>query len=213
MSIEISHVLVIFSEGCVVQCVKSATKVEESIKKSRFIGFIYPCNSVTNAAAYLKTLQLEHSAANHIAFAYRIKTEKGTVCRFHDAGEPSGTAGKPIYNYIEGHDLINVLCVVVRYFGGVKLGAGGLTRAYGNTAKQAIQAAEIVEYIELASLSFVLAYNQLQPFEYQLKKLSGKILSKDFTGQVKLLVQLPASQADDFLRVFPGQKLEPKNIS
>lgn len=189
------------------QCVKSPINIEETIKKSRFIGLIYPCFSESEVVSYLNTLRSEHSSANHIAFAYRIKTDKGTICRFHDAGEPSGTAGKPIYNYIEGHDLINVLCVVVRYFGGIKLGAGGLTRAYGNTAKQVIEAAEIIEFIELTNLQCVLDYNQLQQFEYTLKQFSGKIISKDFAGQVQLHVQLPESQADNFLQVFPGQKV------
>lgn len=160
--------------------------------------------SEVEATSYINIQRMEHSSANHIVYAYRIKTEKGTVCRFHDAGEPSGTAGKPVFKYIEGYDLINVLCMVVRYFGGIKLGAGGLTRAYGNTAKQVIEAADIIEFIELLTLSVVLDYNQLQLFEYTLKKFSGKIISKDFTGQVKLLVQLPESQANDFLQVFPG---------
>lgn len=203
----ILQISVKFSRSFVVQCVKSSIHIEDIIKKSRFISFIYPCSSETEAAAYLKVLHAEHSSANHIAFAYRIKTDKGTVCRFHDAGEPSGTAGKPIYSYIEGHDLINVLCVVVRYFGGIKLGAGGLTRAYGNAAKLAIAVAEIIEFTELATLFIVLDYNQLQPFEYTLKKFSGKIISKDFAGQVTLQVQLPESQADGFLQIFPGQKI------
>ena len=189
------------------QCIYFPVEIEETRKKSRFIGFIYPCMSELEALSYLNELRSKHSAANHIVFAYRIKTDKGIICRFHDAGEPSGTAGKPIFKYIEGHDLINVLCVVVRYFGGIKLGAGGLTRAYGNTAKQAIEAADIVEFIELATLSVVLDYKQLQSFEYTLKKFSGKIISKDFTGQVKLVVQMPESHMDDFLEVFPGQKL------
>lgn len=186
------------------QIIKSTVVVEESIKKSRFIGLLYPCNSEAEVQAYLTDLRAEHANANHIVFAYRIKTEKGTVCRFYDAGEPSGTAGKPVFKYIEGHDLINILCVVVRYFGGIKLGAGGLTRAYGNTAKLAIAAAAVVEYIELCTLLFILDYNQLQSFEYTLHKHSGKIISKDFTGQVKLLVQLPESQTDDFLQLYPG---------
>ena len=188
-------------------CVKSPVKIEEIIKKSRFIGLIYPCLSEAEAVSYINSLRIEHPSANHIAFAYRIKTEKGTVCRFYDAGEPSGTAGKPIFRYIDGYDLINVLCVVVRYFGGIKLGAGGLTRAYGNTAKQAIVAAEIIEFIELATLQFTLDYNQLQPFEYTLKKFSGKIISQDFVEQVKLQVQLPESQADEFLQIYAGQKI------
>jgi len=174
-----------------VQCVKSPVKIEDIIKKSRFIGIIFPCDSESAAATFINTLRIEHQGANHIAFAYRIKTEKGIICRFHDAGEPSGTAGKPIFKYIDGHDLINVLCVVVRYFGGIKLGAGGLTRAYGNAAKQAIAAAEVIEFVELATLQFTLDYNQLQPFEYSLKKFSGIIVSQDFAGQVKLLAQLP----------------------
>ena len=152
---------------------------------------------------YLHALRTEHSSANHIAFAYRIKTEQGVIYRFHDAGEPSGTAGKPIFRFVEGAELINVLCVVVRYFGGIKLGAGGLTRAYGNTAKHAIEAADITPYIELSTLSFVLDYKQLQLFEYTLKKFSGGIISKDFTGQVRLLVQLPESQAEQLLAIFP----------
>lgn len=152
---------------------------------------------------YLHALRAEHSSANHIAFAYRIKTEQGVIYRFHDAGEPSGTAGKPIFRFVEGAELINVLCVVVRYFGGIKLGAGGLTRAYGNTAKHAIEAADITPYIELSTLSFVLDYKQLQLFEYTLKKFSGVIISKDFAGQVRLLVQLPESQAEQLLAVFP----------
>lgn len=186
------------------QYVKSPILIEETIKKSSFIGLIYPCSSEAEAVEYLNALRKQHASANHIAFAYRIKTDKGTVYRFHDAGEPSGTAGKPIFKYIEGHDLINVLCVVVRYFGGVKLGAGGLTRAYGNTAKLAIEAAEIVEYVELATLLFVLDYHQLQGFEYTLQKFSGVIINKDFAGQVKFLVQLPESQSDDFLQLYPS---------
>lgn len=184
------------------QCINSPAIIEDSIKKSRFIGLIFPCNTEAEVSTYIDTLRIEHSSANHIAFAYRIKTEQGIIYRFYDAGEPSGTAGKPIFKFIDGADLINILCVVVRYFGGIKLGAGGLTRAYGNTAKHAIEAADITPYIELSTLSFVLDYKQLQLFEYTLKKFSGVIIGKDFTGQVRLLVQLPESQAEQLLAVF-----------
>ncbi len=95
------------------RCVNFPTVIEEVIKKSRFLGFIYPCMSENQALAYLNDLRNEHGGANHIVFAYRIGTDKGIVCRFHDAGEPSGTAGKPIYQYIEGKDLINVLLVCI----------------------------------------------------------------------------------------------------
>ena len=189
------------------RCVNSPNNIEEVIKKSRFLGFIYPCFSESEALAYLHDLRDEHSGANHIAFAYRIRTDQGIIGRFYDAGEPSGTAGKPIYQYIEGHDLINVLIVVVRYFGGVKLGAGGLTRAYGNAAKQVIGVADITEFIELASVHFILDYKNLQHFEYQLAKCSGVITSKDFAEQVTLVAQLPVVNSESLLALFPGHIL------
>jgi uncharacterized YigZ family protein len=172
--------------------VKSPSQFEELIKKSRFIGVIVPCTTENAALQQLKQLYNLHPNATHIAFAYRIKTPEGLVCRFHDAGEPTGTAGKPIYQHLEGKQLINVLVAVIRYFGGVKLGAGGLTRAYGNTARQVIEAAEIIEYVEFATLELNLDYKQISQLEYQLKKLNGQIINQDFSAQVRVLVSLPA---------------------
>ncbi len=184
-------------------CVRSRQTIEEIIKKSRFIGVIASCANEEEALLNLKQLYDEHPNASHIAYAYRIKTEHGLVYRFHDAGEPTGTAGKPIFQHIEGKELINLLIAVIRYFGGVKLGAGGLTRAYGNTAKQVIEAAEIVAYVELVKVPLTLDYNQMQPLEYLLKKLDGQILKQDFAEQVRLIIQLPAEQVDALLQSFP----------
>jgi uncharacterized YigZ family protein len=187
-----------------VNCVKSRQTIEEIIKKSRFIGVIVPCVNENEVLLNLKQLYDEHPHASHIAYAYRIKTGHGLVYRFHDAGEPSGTAGKPIFQHIEGKELVNVLIAVIRYFGGVKLGAGGLTRAYGNTAKQVIEAAEIGDYVELVSLQLTLDYKQMQPLEYLLNKLDGKIIKQEFTGQVRLVIQLPAEQVETLMQSFPG---------
>ena len=184
-------------------CVKSRQVIEENIKKSRFIGVIVPCASEIEVLQHLKQLHDEHPHASHIVYAYRIKTEHGLIYRFHDAGEPTGTAGKPIFQHIEGKELINVLIAVIRYFGGVKLGAGGLTRAYGNTAKQVIEAAEIGAYVELVTISLTLDYKQMQPLEYLLKKLDGHILKQDFAERVRVVIQLPAEQLDSLLAEFP----------
>jgi uncharacterized YigZ family protein len=173
-------------------CIKSPAQIEELIKKSRFIGVIVPCTTENAALQQLKQLYAAHSHVNHIAFAYRIKTPEGLVCRFYDAGEPTGTAGKPIFQHLEGKQLINVLVAVIRYFGGVKLGAGGLTRAYGNTARQVIELAEMIEYIEFATLELNLDYKQIAMLEYQLKKLNGQILKQEFSEQVQMLISLPA---------------------
>ena len=184
-------------------CVKSRQVIEEIIKKSRFIGVIVPCVSENEVLLNLKQLHDEHPNASHIAYAYRFKTDHGLIYRFHDAGEPTGTAGKPIFQHIEGKELINLLIAVIRYFGGIKLGAGGLTRAYGNTAKQVIEAAEIGAYVELVNIPLTLDYKQMQPLEYLLKKLDGHILQQDFAEQVRLIIQLPAEQMDTLLQSFP----------
>ena len=184
-------------------CVKSRQVIEENIKKSRFIGVIVPCSNEKEALQHLKQLHDEHPNASHIAYAFRIKTDHGLIYRFHDAGEPTGTAGKPIFQQLEGKGLINLLIAVIRYFGGIKLGSGGLTRAYGNTAKQVIEATEIAAYVEMVNIPLTLDYKQMQPLEYLLKKLDGHILKQDFAEQVRLIIQLPAQRVDTLLQYFP----------
>lgn len=182
--------------------VTQSSRYEESIKKSRFIGVISPCKTERDALLVLKDLHEQHPAASHIVYAYRIQSPDGLICRFHDAGEPSGTAGKPIFQHLEGKQLINLLVAVVRYFGGVKLGAGGLTRAYGNIARQTIEIADIVEYVEMVFLQLELDYNQLQALEYQLKKLNGEIISQDFAQRVVTRIKLPKQQRDALVSLF-----------
>lgn len=175
---------------------------EEIIKKSRFIGIIKPCENEQTVLQELKYQHDEHPHANHIVFAYRLKTEAGIVYRFHDAGEPSGTAGKPIFQHLEGKNIINALVIVIRYFGGVKLGAGGLTRAYGNTAKQVIEGASLESFIEMETLHFTLDYDQFQLFEYALKKAAGQIVEQNFTGQIDVKVKLPAENVKQLQHQF-----------
>ena len=176
--------------------VLKACETEELIKKSRFIGIISPCRSEQEALQLLRQLYQQHPNASHIVYAYRIQSPGGLICRFHDAGEPSGTAGKPIFQHLEGKQLINLILVVIRYFGGVKLGAGGLTRAYSNLAKQVIDCAEIVDYIEFAELQLTLNYSQLQTLEYQLKKLEGTIIGQDFSDNVHIRIKIPKQNVD-----------------
>ena len=105
------------------------------IKKSKFIAVYYEIDSKKEAAKILETLKKEHKKAKHIPYAYKIDN----VVKKSDDKEPSNTAGTPIYNLIEKNNLNHVFIAVIRYFGGIKLGAGGLTRAYLNTAKEVIK--------------------------------------------------------------------------
>ena len=185
-------------------CVKSALSCEELIKKSRFIGVIVPCADETAVLSELRKLAQAHPHATHIAFAYRLKTAQGIIYRFYDAGEPTGTAGKPIFQHIEGKQLINVLVAVIRYYGGIKLGAGGLTRAYGNSAKLVIERAEPVDYIEFSTVALTVDYAELAHVEYQLKKLEGTIVKQDFAERVQLLIRLPADNVASVKTLFAG---------
>lgn len=181
------------------QLVSEACEIEEIIKKSRFIGVINPCSTETEAMMLIGRLHEQHPTASHVVYAYRIQTSNGLICRFNDAGEPSGTAGKPIFQHLEGKQLINLVLGVVRYFGGVKLGAGGLTRAYSGVAKQVIEAANIIDYVEMDELKLTLSYGQLQWLEYQLKKLDGEIISQSFTEKICLSIRLPKKYSQQLL--------------
>jgi len=183
--------------------VASPIQVEYEIKKSRFIGAIMPCNSEQDALRELGLLARQHPNANHLAFAWRIRQPEGFITeRFHDAGEPSGTAGRPILAPMEGESLINTVIGVVRYFGGIKLGTGGLTRAYATAAKEAMAVAKIVPWVEMAQLTLEIEYSQLQMLEYQLNKVHGQILDQQFTDKVKVTFNLPAAMRHEIEQQF-----------
>lgn len=185
------------------QVLAAPVTVDNEIKKSRFIGVAMPCESEQQAMQLLRKLAAEHSNANHLAFAWRIRQLEGFITeRFYDAGEPSGTAGRPILAPMQGENLINAVVAVVRYFGGVKLGTGGLTRAYGNAAKEALSAAKKLPFVEMQQLNLQIDYSQLQMLEYQLKQINGQIIDQQFTDNVSVLIKLPASAAEAIRQQF-----------
>jgi uncharacterized YigZ family protein len=120
--------------------------VEIKIKASRFIARIYPFHSKEALSAILSQLKKKYHDASHICYAYRLGRGEETDKRTCDAGEPSGTAGLPIYMELKGADLVEVLLTVIRYFGGTKLGCGGLTKAYGLAAKTLISQIAIEKF-------------------------------------------------------------------
>ena len=184
-------------------CVRATQTVEETIKKSRFIGVIIPCENETELVKAFNQLQAHYPDASHIAFAFKLLAPDGTiVSRFHDAGEPSGTAGKPIFNHLEGNDLINCLIAVIRYYGGIKLGAGGLTRAYGNSARQVINASRVSPFVEYQNLHLTIDYKKRQQLEYQLKKIDGKIIEQAFSDRLDLIVRVPQEELDSLAAQF-----------
>jgi uncharacterized YigZ family protein len=150
----------------------------------------------------LRAFASQHQAAHHLAYAFRIKTEQGIIPRFSDAGEPSGTAGLPILKLIEGRDLISVCVAVIRYYGGINLGTGGLARAYGGTAKLALDVAKTSEFVEMSSYKLSITYKQMDMLTNLLVKCNGSIVTKAFNEQIDLVLSLPVDEAANFLNRF-----------
>jgi len=177
---------------------------DQTINKSRFIGVAAACANEREVMALLRKLATEHAQAHHLVFAYRLQNAdgRGITQRFHDAGEPSGTAGKPILQHIEGRNLINTCIAVVRYYGGINLGTGGLARAYGNAAKLALDAATVAPFVEMQQIRLVLDYAQLDRFTRELGKLGGQLLDKQFGERVTVLASLPADDVVELQRRY-----------
>ncbi len=137
--------------------IQTEANSEFTEQKSKFLGFAFPVYDESEIKNILNSLRAEHPNANHVCYAYRLG-ERYELYRFSDDGEPGGTAGRPIFGQIEAYDLTNVLVAVVRYFGGVKLGTGGLVSNYQKSAKVTLEAATIIEKQIMQSVSFVYNY-------------------------------------------------------
>ena len=170
---------------------KNIVRATTEEKRSRFIGIGLPCHTLAEFSTVFAELKAEFADATHIAYAYRIREGETLRVRAHDANEPSGTAGKPILNHLNGHDLMSSAILVVRYFGGIKLGAGGLSRAYGACAGAIIQAATLVPLIIRDELILLIAYDQQSIIERLLTELNADILERTYTDVITFRLALP----------------------
>jgi uncharacterized YigZ family protein len=170
---------------------------EQEIKKSRFLGVAGPIASEAAAKEFIAA----HSdlVANHNCWAWRI----GQSYRFNDDGEPSGTAGKPILQALDGQSLDNVAVVVTRWFGGILLGGGGLVRAYGGTAASCLRAAAKVPIVATIEASITCGFGDLALVQARLAARPGvNITAETFGGDgAELAVTLPEAEAQDIVRM------------
>ena len=141
--------------------VSGESSSERIIEKSRFITYVKHVESEEEAKAYLGELHALHPMATHICYAF-IADKTGNFIRFSDAGEPQGTAGMPILGVLKAKKLFETLVAVVRYFGGIKLGAGGLTRAYANCAAEGVNAAKVVLYDLCLEIAVGVSYSDVK---------------------------------------------------
>lgn len=151
---------------------------EETIKYSKFISLLFKVFSKDDVSYYLDKVKKDYPGATHYCYGYVIDND----IRANDDGEPSGTAGNPILNQITSNNLNYVLIVVVRYFGGVKLGAGPLTRAYAKLAREVIKKENIITLVKGYDIDIIFNYNDIKNVDYVLN--DSKILNKEFNDNV-----------------------------
>lgn len=163
-----------------IKSIKESCENEIIINKSRFIGIVVHLQSVAMVKDYLEYYKELYPEATHYCYAYIFNDSS----KANDDGEPSKTAGAPILNVIQKQELNHILAIVIRYFGGVKLGAGGLVRAYTQAISQVLQIADIVEYVSIPLYKVSFDYSYLKQVDYQMKKLNIKIIDKDYQEKV-----------------------------
>ncbi|BDU50291.1 IMPACT family protein [Haliovirga abyssi] len=164
--------------------IKKEHKIEFEEKKSEFIGYIKPIKTKEEAIEFIEYIREKHKDARHNPYGYRIYSGGVESFKFDDDGEPKNTAGKPIADLIAIRDIWNVVIVVTRYFGGIKLGAGGLIRNYAKAAKLAIEESEIVEIVEKSVVVIDFSYKKINEIDFYLNELKINILRKEFEERV-----------------------------
>lgn len=176
------------------QQIARAGEAEQTINKSRFIARVLHCEDERAVAQFLRGFAAENSQAHHLAFAFRILQGRSVVERSSDAGEPAGTAGMPILQHLTGRDLVNCCIGVIRYYGGINLGTGGLVRAYGGTARLALDACTLAPYVEMQSVQLTLDYHRLDHFIRDLDKIGGAVIDRQFSETVTVTFHAPAAE-------------------
>jgi uncharacterized YigZ family protein len=165
--------------------------------RSKFLAFAIPVRTADEALDWVAQYQKEYFDARHVCWAYRLGAD-GQEYRSNDNGEPSGTAGKPILGQLISHDLSDVLLVVVRYFGGVKLGTSGLIVAYRTAASEALAAANKIERLVEQEMKLTFTYDHMNLVMRMVKDLSPRIISQDYTddGSVMMRISIRLSYVD-----------------
>ena len=172
------------------------TTWEQVIDKSRFIAIAVPLTSLVQIEKAMQEIRENYPNARHYVYAYRL--HNGFMEKASDDGEPQGTGGRPILDLLLHKNVWNVLLVVVRYFGGILLGTGGLARAYGGTARQVIIETELKRMILYHVFKMQVPYEWFEPLKYQFDQHNWIITEQDFSEVVVLLVKVPAQEAELF---------------
>lgn len=173
----------------------NSSQIEIEIKKSRFIGFAQKANSRQEALAFMDELKQLYPDARHICWGYVIgDPNNSTNAGCNDDGEPSGTAGKPILAQINYSNIGNVVVAIVRYFGGIRLGAGGLVRAYREAAQKSLLALDTEEFVPQEEIVIELPFNEEGAIRQLISNFKGELITSEYTSIVTITALLPNSK-------------------
>jgi uncharacterized YigZ family protein len=170
-------------------------------KNSKFFGYAFPVRHEDEVKTYLDQLKKEHHAARHWCYAYQLGTETITY-RANDDGEPNNTAGMPIYGQIQSFEVTNILIVVVRYYGGIKLGVGGLINAYKTSAQQILDASNIIE--KTININYVIGfdYKNMNTVMRVIKEKNLKIVNQKLELDCKITISVRKNDAEAVFNIF-----------
>jgi len=184
------------------------------IKRSRFLARSYKRATAEDALSAVKEVRAAHRDASHNVWAFRVGPA-GEQARYSDDGEPGGTAGPPVLDVLARNGVTQALIVVTRYFGGVKLGAGGLVRAYAAAAKSVLAASGLKELRRMATVEATVPYGQLAALEGYALREGFELMSRQFSERVLLTIRLPSAEEAEF-RAFHanlvGGKLDVRTV-
>ena len=173
----------------IMKSVGKECSIEFEERKSKFIGYVKPIGSKQEAEDFIAQIREKHKDATHNCTAYKVIDNGQEYFKTDDDGEPGGTAGKPMGDIITYMDVTNLVVVATRYFGGIKLGAGGLVRNYAKTAKLAIQEAGTVEYVERKIYMIDFPYEKISDVEAMIDSFDGEYIDKGFNERVTYKVR------------------------
>ena len=181
--------------------IAAPARAECKVKGSRFIGEAFPVETEAQALAHIEGVRKREYSATHHCTAYRIGRD-GATFRYNDDGEPSGTAGAPILRQIDARELTNTLVVVTRYYGGTKLGTGGLIRAYGDAAALVLDACPVAEHVVRVPVCIRFGYDDTSPALHTVQRFDAEVRDSRYSDVTELHLALRRSQAEAFAEAF-----------
>ncbi len=192
--------------------ISEAVQAEIVEKKSKFIANLYPVENVEEAERLILEVKRKYHDARHNCMAYRIVKDNQIIEKSSDDGEPSGTAGSPMLNILQKHDLCNIVIIVTRYFGGVLLGTGGLLRAYSDSLLKAVEESHFIQKCQGIEMLVTVDYSEFDSFKYYCKNNDILIVNVEYKELINCKIELEPDKKEKLMKDFEAKSLILKNV-